>query len=151
MNDKRTYKHTPGPWEWLNGALRPVQPSTNLATIVDEEGCRVFRDSLLDAWQREKAANKLLLAAAPDLLAACDAVLDAWAKVEPDMLERLKPLDKAMSLVLAAADKAVGCEVERLPDGRYINVNSGEIANDPCELMPFVPPKGEARAARVGE
>ena len=102
------HNHTPGPWEWINGALKSVRASRNLATIIDDESCRVIRDSDLEACEMEQAANKYLLAAAPDLLAACDAALDAWAKVPPDILARLQPLDDALSLVFAAADKAAG-------------------------------------------
>lgn len=68
--------HTPGPWQWENGSLRPAPgASANLAAIIDDDGCLVYRDADSAAWQAECEANRRLMAAAPDLLAAAHAAI----------------------------------------------------------------------------
>lgn len=62
-------KHTPGPWNWEN----------DRTILVAENGERIASDAdaqydLLDGPNADANAN--LIAAAPDLLAACKAALD---------------------------------------------------------------------------
>ena len=80
-------KHTPGPWyvredrEFYQYHAQPIC----IANYKDEDGyddgldvwwiCRLF-----DSWDKEAYANARLIAAAPDLLAACE--LSAYAEAE---------------------------------------------------------------------
>jgi hypothetical protein len=61
-------KHTPGPWT-VNG----------LVVVSLSEDCVVHLPSMTDTPIDECRANARLIAAAPDLLAACKAVRDAFA------------------------------------------------------------------------
>ena len=83
-----TAQHTPGPWqtrpEWGENGLRVWgADSYGVADIL-------IRRSITDVDpSAEEKANATLIAAAPDLLAACEAALDAmvqqsdkWATVE---------------------------------------------------------------------
>lgn len=63
--------HTPGPWTWHDNILEPPAWASDLVcTIMNDDGCTVYRDSPVDAFQAEIKANKRLIAAAPELLAA---------------------------------------------------------------------------------
>jgi len=68
-------KHTPGPWEWVRGSneLRPVNPDPNhsaVASILYAEGGFGFIGSSNAASLAELDADRVLIAAAPDLLQA---------------------------------------------------------------------------------
>lgn len=60
-------KHTPGPWAKYGGVIRSVVGNERKVADV-----RVLDD--------EGQANAKLIAAAPDLLAAAQQTVDAWAK-----------------------------------------------------------------------
>lgn len=77
-------KHTPGPWHWRNGRLEAVTPAweARIATILDDEGCMVFRETYgqgVDA-KTEQEANLRLIATAPDLLQALKALVEEMAR-----------------------------------------------------------------------
>lgn len=63
--------HTPGPWEFISPALHFVPG------IRDPDGFYVATVSDYTPDLERAEANGRLLAAAPDLLAACEAILDA--------------------------------------------------------------------------
>jgi hypothetical protein len=70
---------TPGPWYWasyddhlLKGGTSPA----GIATILEFDGCRVERDCDVNAMLAEIDANKRLIAAAPELLAALRRLAD---------------------------------------------------------------------------
>lgn len=64
------HQHTPGPWTIAAGryllAITPAQ--TKQIAIFDSD----------DDWEEEQAANARLIAAAPELLAACIKSLPEW-------------------------------------------------------------------------
>ena len=84
-------EHTPGPWE--------VGKYMGLPTIFDTRGNgTVALASVHDMAIEPADANAALMAAAPDLLAACEAALPA--------LERYPHLTNTSRLVQAAIAKA---------------------------------------------
>ena len=66
-------QHTPGPWQWEGHTLAPVNrnPDTSAVhSILDAEGGYGFLGSDHKQTLAELDADRLLIAAAPDLLAA---------------------------------------------------------------------------------
>ena len=62
-------KHTPGPWEIHDNIGR----SSEIGVVADAAPCIIAVMGNAKAWPAEARANTLLIAAAPDLLAAlCD-------------------------------------------------------------------------------
>ena len=87
-------KFTPGPWE-------PGRPDTR--TISEVHGKWIYAGDMYLAIVKENAeadtmANAYLIAAAPDLLAACEALYD----------DQRGPLTEAMKMAEAAIKKARG-------------------------------------------
>lgn len=96
-----TGRHTPGPWKQHgDNVWHPIGPfgSFREGVIVAklDTGTKMISAS-------ERAANARLIAAAPDLLAACQAVLSIPAD-EPGRIACLVPQ------LTAARDKALGNE-----------------------------------------
>jgi hypothetical protein len=88
-------KHTPGPWE-LNGS--------EMTTVLDENGCyRVLVDFL-----EATSEDQILIAAAPDLLAACRAFVEA--KAMPNQPVKPSIIAQSLRLAEAAIKKATGEE-----------------------------------------
>lgn len=87
--------HTPGPWEY--------QHSINRIHIVSAGGLHTVAtlEPLCDINQ--EVANAKLIAAAPDLLAACKAMVTAWDKYEA---YPVKGTADAIAQVRAAIAKA---------------------------------------------
>jgi hypothetical protein len=68
-------KHTPGPWRHYHGKLRPQFPNL-IHEIVDKNGEAIVKWGGFDGVDLPKkqiAANARLMAAAPELLEACEA------------------------------------------------------------------------------
>jgi len=69
-------KHTPGPWAAYNLARGRILKSWRVRGPASPV-CRIFGgQSSGDA----EVANARLIAAAPDLLAACQSVIDSWER-----------------------------------------------------------------------
>lgn len=102
-------KHTPGKWavDLETGAINADNGQVTIGTIYgaddypcldledDDEGIREF----VSEWQ----ANARLIAAAPELLAACEAFLEAWAKSS-----QLEKTDVALRMATRAIALATG-------------------------------------------
>lgn len=69
-----TTKHTPGPWH----------VDDDDGTILSEDGSEVFASHCSGDWHYIAAlpADRRLIAAAPDLLAACEAALQAMDAID---------------------------------------------------------------------
>lgn len=96
-------KHTPGPWHWAHGyKLQPVNEESSLyvATILNADGCMMFRDAYGKEAAAQQDANLALIAAAPDLLDVAKSIL------APDMLTLLPA--EYIEKVRAAIAKAEG-------------------------------------------
>ena len=65
-------KHTPGPWTWHDNIMKAPSASTMVCNVINDDGCTVYRDSPVPAFQAEIEANKHLIAAAPDLLSVLE-------------------------------------------------------------------------------
>lgn len=67
-------KHTRGPWVWADGyeGLFGLGPENEVLHYADYEGMWIAE------WSERGVANALLIAAAPDLLAALQGSLKAW-------------------------------------------------------------------------
>ena len=78
-------KHTAGPWRTFNGT--DVYPDDN-----DTEATRHIADCSMAGviGGDEQLANARLVAAAPDLLAACQAVLDEFPAFDGKRIESIK-------------------------------------------------------------
>ena len=92
-------KHTPGPWRWrIHGA------SGDKKLVGSNEVPLVWQDR---HWQcPSQDANAALIAAAPDLLAACDALLEIVLLYEDDDLVTEHQLWVARKVAAAALAKA---------------------------------------------
>ncbi|HET7624396.1 MAG TPA: hypothetical protein VFM25_03955 [Verrucomicrobiae bacterium] len=96
-------KHTPGPW-----TIRTDYPYHN---IVSNDG-RLIAETMLGSQTDEDKANARLIAAAPDLLASCKALVAAFWGAFPEKL-RLgcrkdypdHPVCRAESAILKAEGK----------------------------------------------
>ena len=97
-DETTTAKHTPGPWRLFDGGFPPRWLPDPDPKIVGENGDTVLEFDHTDFYCRGNTppndADMALILAAPDLLAACEAVL----------LET----DAGLSLVRAAIAKAKG-------------------------------------------
>lgn len=72
-----TARHTPGPWLWDGNRLMPAQPDPHRSavhSILDAEGGFGFLGSDVHQTCAELDADRVLIAAAPDMLAALQAV-----------------------------------------------------------------------------
>lgn len=72
-----TARHTPGPWIWDDNTLRPANPNpdtSSVRSILDAEGGYGFMFSDVNQTWAELDADRVLIAAAPDMLAALQAV-----------------------------------------------------------------------------
>lgn len=72
-----TIRHTPGPWIWDDNTLRPANPNpdtSSVHSILDAESGYGFMFSDVRATCAELDADRTLIAAAPDMLAALHAV-----------------------------------------------------------------------------
>ncbi len=85
--------HTPGPWERI-----PSWPPR----IMAPDGVAIT-DVFTGRQNHENEANASLIAAAPDLLAACEAAMKLW-----DRHETIAPTQGEADLVRAAIAKAKG-------------------------------------------
>ena len=90
-------KHTPGPWHSEKGsATYLISTESNL--VIGE----VYGKAILPA--REHKANALLIAAAPDLLEACKAMVEAFQYHNPG--GTTKPQGATLAAARAAINKA---------------------------------------------
>jgi len=74
-------KHTPGPWSlehWDYGEGRPDETMPTICTddTAVAQVLAIFRPDDADHGESERDANARLIAAAPDLLAACEAAFN---------------------------------------------------------------------------
>ncbi len=82
MATETTTKHTPGPWAvctWASHMPLSGWPSEVCADDGEGDGttiCMFYKVDLYDFDRAAVEANARLIAAAPDLLAACEAALD---------------------------------------------------------------------------
>jgi len=92
-------RHTPGPWQVVDGHYpgfrEIIGPSFTISIVMLATDLTIH-----DRWNRE--ADAQLIAAAPDLLAACESFVGAY----PTGIN--KDLDEAYRAARAAIDKAKG-------------------------------------------
>lgn len=72
----RQTAHTPGPWEIHDNIGR----KSELGIVADAAPCIIAVMGNAKAWPAEARANARLIAAAPDLLAACQRIVDCEDK-----------------------------------------------------------------------
>ena len=98
--------HTPGPWQFYEiphrdglGIIGPGLEEDEIAHLDD-----------MDRSRAENVANGYLLAAAPDLLAALEAILQTFAWASDDMLREYPdtPQPRAILAARAAIARAKG-------------------------------------------
>lgn len=87
-----TAQHTPGPWEWL--------PATE-----DTDDAVVAITSFVMQGAITSAANARLIAAAPDLLEACAAIV-AWCDKNPPSGDALYCIQQARAAIAKATGGA---------------------------------------------
>lgn len=91
-------KHTPGPWKFsVNGQLQAGPNGLHLGTF--SESCGLGNAA---------EANKALITAAPDLLAALQNLLDALSKYDPDTGKGEMRVNGAAEWARSAVTKATG-------------------------------------------
>lgn len=99
-------KHTPGPW---NIAQESIDKEWHIVTA---SGGRIMANVHIEAGNEMDAANARLIAAAPDLLAACkDVARQANMNIDaddPDNWHLAEITRSAVELVFAAIAKAEG-------------------------------------------
>lgn len=79
-------KHSPGPWK----AAGPF-------AVLDAE-----RNTLVKCAGPDKAANQALIAAAPELLEACEDIWRAWASGDDAGRDLIEPIDAARRAIAKA-------------------------------------------------
>lgn len=92
-----THSHTPGPWMWSDNRLGPVNPNlaaSNVHSILDAEGGYGFLGSDVQKTIAELDADRVLIAAAPCMLAMLQELRECasyWSKydVPVGIVERL--------------------------------------------------------------
>jgi hypothetical protein len=98
--------HTPGPWKAsASGAVFATTPDNDIIGVAD---CRT-----VDTDRFEREANARLIAAAPELLEACQLALNDYAIVNERIttlegIERLHPFTIGPEQLKAAIAKATG-------------------------------------------
>jgi hypothetical protein len=92
-----TPKHTPGPWRWVDPP--EGQDEGPLARLVAADGTEVLNFDPSCGWPPDDA-NARLICAAPDLLAACEAIIAGWGHQDG--------VSRAVELARAAVAKAAG-------------------------------------------
>lgn len=105
MSSVRTFetKHTPGPWSLdRDGDIRSSHTAEN--GYASEYVATMLFNNYRDERIEERLPNARLIAAAPDLLAACEAVLSA-IDIYP---ERQHPMTASEIVLRAAVVKAKG-------------------------------------------
>lgn len=98
-------KHTPGPW-WRREA-----PHDNEIVAKDNGGLAVRRAVAWGRDDEEIEANALLISAAPDLLAACESLLELVREYQPVVLGESDQAHKDRTIranAIAAINKALG-------------------------------------------
>lgn len=95
-------EHTPGPWE-AHCFLVVAQKSKGCSKSVAYAGREICHTGEGRGPSEESEANARLIAASPDLLAACEAFIEAW-----DKSHQLEKTDVAMRLARAAITRAKG-------------------------------------------
>lgn len=97
-------KHTPGPWtvdtQWTHGNAGFVHAGEGSPRAGARVAIVTGMGGPTGPWWDEAEANARLIAAAPDLLAACEAAL-AWHECETES-------DHCWSMVRVALDQARG-------------------------------------------
>lgn len=99
-------KHTPGPWEYGQNAKGQMR-------VFDASGWEIVRALSGNHYTRivpkdEVAANAKLIAAAPDLLAACEAT------VRYDDAIRKRVIDGKVSIMATGGAIAMGDDLDQL-------------------------------------
>lgn len=71
-------KHTPGPWPFRvgDGRIRDNEGYRTIAIVVPDETKGNHRGHIEDVLSKQALADLRLIAAAPDLLAACEALVE---------------------------------------------------------------------------
>ena len=99
-----THGHTPGPWMWDDNTLRPANPNpdtSSVHSILDAEGGWGFMCSDVQKTIAELDADRVLIAAAPELLEALQRLL-SWE------IARLPVRSEDIAFARAAVAKAKG-------------------------------------------
>lgn len=99
-----THGHTPGPWMWDDNTLRPANPNpdtSSVHSILDAEGGYGFLGSDVQKTIAELDADRVLIAAAPELLEALQRLL-SWE------IARLPVRSEDIAFARAAVAKATG-------------------------------------------
>lgn len=100
--------HTPGPWVWDGNDLRPSEydpDNSSVHTILMREGGCGYLGSSWRKTLRELDADYALIAAAPELLAALQALVQHHAANDADGSLATSP---HLAAALAAIAKATG-------------------------------------------
>lgn len=104
-----TARHTPGPWLWDGHTLMPAQPDPDRSavhSILDAEGGFGFLGSDMHQTCAELDADRLLIAAAPDLLHALQRLHDCMQAQDIDT-EAKRPTEDEYQACMAAAAAAI--------------------------------------------
>ncbi len=99
-----TARHTPGPWLWDGHTLMPAQPDPDRSavhSILDAEGGYGFMCGDVRQTCAELDADRVLIAAAPELLEALQRLL-SWE------IARLPVRSEDIAFARAAIAKATG-------------------------------------------
>ena len=94
-------KHTPGPWFTCE---QVKQPHPHALVGIGNGSTHVAYVSVTPANAFEADANARLIAAAPDLLDACESVIDWWEEHENDG----QVIPGHIQACMAAVKKAIG-------------------------------------------
>jgi len=88
-------RHTPGLWKESNGSVLHVPTGNTIAN------CHWAKDT------EEFEANARLIAAAPDLMAACQDLVDLWAEWAENSSQLAEPLRRSIGMRVEQARVAL--------------------------------------------
>jgi hypothetical protein len=103
MSKSDNAKHTPGPWKVMGGMVVIEGEAGRLTDVAD---CCTGAASVKDPFTI--AANARLIAAAPELLEACENARNVLAALVTGDLKTIKPDSAALAELRAAIAKAKG-------------------------------------------
>jgi hypothetical protein len=100
-------KHTSGKWNWYEHDKTRVWGPIKVETATEVIAEIVWKG---DDRHKERLANARLMAASPELLAACQAMYWAFQDLPDDYIHNWPDRPKALEAAKAAIQKAEGAE-----------------------------------------
>ena len=103
-------KHTPAPWSaaYIYAALRHIERNVDRDAYLGEEDAKEIDEGRLNVPSaRYNPADVALIVAAPDLLAACEAVRATFEALAPDLTRLPREVLNRLAALLVITETAL--------------------------------------------